>query len=143
MIHDVETALAKGEWASAEREARRLAESDPNDSDALALLAWSAARGGEAPDDTLRMSLISLDRAVHIDRTCERALYLRGCLAKKLGKVDAAFRDFARVVHLNPNNVHAVREVRLIEMRARKGSGEHPLGGVNAMVDRLKGKKDP
>lgn len=142
VIHDIDGALAKGEWALAEKEARRLAESDPNDSDALALLAWSAARGGDAPDDTLRMSLVSLDRAVHLDRTCERALYLRGCLAKKLGKIDAAFRDFARVVHLNPQNVDALREVRLFEMRARKGSGEHPLGGVSGIVDRLKGRKD-
>lgn len=142
VIHDIDTALAEGEWAVAERESRRLAESDPNDGDALALLAWSAARGGDAPDDALRMALVSLDRAVHIDRTCERALYLRGCLAKRLGKIDAAFRDFVRVVHLNPNNVDAVREVRLIEMRQRKGSGEHPLGGVSALVDRLTGKKD-
>jgi hypothetical protein len=142
IIHDIELALGRGEWAAAEREARRLAESDPNDGDALALLAWTSARGGDAPDDTLRMSLMSLDRAVHIDRTCERALYLRGCLAKRLGKVDAAFRDFARVVHLNPNNVDALREVRLIEMRQRKGSGEHPLGGVSALVDRFTGKKD-
>lgn len=142
VLRDIETALANGEWAEAERESRRLAESDPNDGDALSLLAWSAARGGDAPDDALRMALLSLDRAVHIDRTCERALYLRGCLAKRLGKIDAAFRDFARVVHLNPNNVDALREVRLIEMRQRKGSGEHPLGGVGALVDRLKGIKD-
>lgn len=75
---------------------------------------------------------------MNLDRTCERALYLRGCIAKKLGKLAAAFRDFARVVHLNPRHVDATREVRLFEMRARKGSGEHPLGGV---MDRLKGRK--
>jgi hypothetical protein len=142
VLREIDSALAKGEWAEAERESRKLAESDPADSEALALLAWSAARGGDAPDDTLRMSLVSLDRAVHLDRACERALYLRGCLAKKLGKIEAAFRDFARVVHLNPQNVDALREVRLFEMRARRGSGEHPLGGVGALVDRLKGRKD-
>jgi curved DNA-binding protein CbpA len=140
IIRAIDDALSKGEWSEAERESRRLAESDPNDAEALALLAWAAARGGDAPDDTLRMSLVSLDRAVHLDRSSERSLFLRGCLAKKLGKVDAAFRDFARVVHLNPHNVDAAREVRLFEMRSRKGSGEHPLGGV---FDLLKGgKKD-
>lgn len=142
VLHDIDVALAAGEWANAERESRRLAETDPNDSEALALLAWAAARGGDAPDDALRSSLVALDRAVHLDRTCERALYLRGCLAKKLGKVEAAYRDFARVVHLNPHNVDAVREVRLFEMRARKGSGEHPLGGAGGVIDRLKGNKD-
>jgi hypothetical protein len=139
VVRFVEDAIAKGAWADAERESRRLAEADPNDVEALALRAWSAAHGGDAPEETLRTSLAALDRAVNLDRTSERALYLRGCVAKKLGKLDAAFRDFARVVHLNPNNVDAAREVRLFEMRARKGSGEHALGGV---LDRLKVKKE-
>ena len=101
---------------------------------------WSAALGGEADDDVVRISLSALDRAVNVDRTCERALFYRGCLAKKLGKHEAAFRDFTRVVHLNPRHMEATREVRLFEMRARRGSGEHTLGHL---LDKVTGKKQP
>jgi hypothetical protein len=139
VVREIDAALARSAWDEVEKLSRTLAEADANDSEALALLAWSAARGGNAPEESLRTSLAALDRAVNLDRTCERALYLRGCVAKKLGKHDAAFRDFARVIHLNPRHIEATREVRLFEMRARSGSGEHPLGAV---LDRLKGRKD-
>jgi len=122
-IWDIEDALTQRDFAAAESLSRKLAEADPNDADALALLAWSAARGGEVPEDQIKISLIALDRAVNADRTSERALFYRGCLAKKLGKAETAYRDFARIVHLNPKNVEAMREVRLYEMRARRGSG--------------------
>lgn len=137
-VREIDQALAKKDFVVAESVSRRLAEADAEDAEALALLAWAAAHAGDAPEDALRSSLHALDHAVNVDRTCERALYYRGLVAKKLGKLDAAFRDFARVAHLNPKHIDAVREVRLFEMRARKGSGEHALGH---MLDKVKGQK--
>lgn len=59
VVREIEDLLAKGEWTMAETASRRLVESDPNDSDALAFYAWSSARGGEAPEDALRSSLVA------------------------------------------------------------------------------------
>ena len=41
-------------------------------------------------------------------------------------------------MHLNPKHVDAQREVRIFEMRARKGSGEHAL---DALISKVKKKK--
>ena len=142
VVREIDQALARHDFVTAEALAGTLTErgdrNPEHQAEALALVAWSAARAGEAAEDALRTALSSLDRAVNTDRTCERALYYRGVVAKKLGKVDAAFRDFARVVHLNPKHIDATREVRLYEMRARKGSGEHALGHL---LDKVKGHK--
>lgn len=141
VLREIDQALAKGDFTKAEAASRKLAEADRDDAEALALVAWAAARAGEAADEeALRTSLAALDRAVNADHTCQRALYYRGVVAKRLGKLDAAFRDFARVVHLNPKHIDAAREVRILEMRARKGSGEHALG---QLLDKVKGHKKP
>lgn len=138
VVREIDQALAKRDFDKAEAASRRLAEREglppEQEAEALALLAWSAARAADAPEDSLRSALSALDRAVNVDRTCERALFYRGVVAKKLGKHEAAFRDFSRVAHLNPKNIDAIREVRLFEMRARKGSGEHALGHLRGKV---------
>jgi hypothetical protein len=137
VIRDIDQALSKREFHLAEDASRHLAESDPDDAEALALAAWATTFGGEASEETLRAALPALERAVARDCNCERALYYRGILHKRLGSSVAAFRDFARVVHLNPKHVDAQREVRIFEMRARKGSGEHALG---ALISKAKKK---
>lgn len=134
VVGDIELALQRRNFAFAEDEARKLSELDSEDAEAQALLAWAMARAGEAPEDVLRAAIIALDKAITNDRYCERAFYYRGMVSKKLGNVIAAFRDFSRTVQLNPKHVDAEREVRLMEMRARRGSGEHALGDLLARV---------
>jgi tetratricopeptide (TPR) repeat protein len=137
VMRDIDSALAKREFAFAEQEAKRLAESDADDGEAQAIAAWAAAQAGDASEDTLRASIAKLDRAAAADRLCERTYYYRGMIAKRLGNVPNAMRDFARAVQLNPKHVDAQRELRVIEMRARK-SGELKLGDV---LSKLTGKK--
>lgn len=137
MIREIDQALAKREFHTAEVTSRQLATGDPDDSEAQSLVAWATTLAGEASEDTLRAALPVLDRAVNRDRHCERAHYYRGMVHKRLGNNAAAFRDFTRVVSLNPKHVDAQREIRIYEMRARKGSGEHPL---DALISKAKKK---
>jgi curved DNA-binding protein CbpA len=137
MIREIDQALAKREFYAAEATSRQLASADPDDSEAQALVAWATTLAGEASEDTLRAALPMLDNAVNRDRQCERAHYYRGMVHKRLGSNAAAFRDFTRVVSLNPKHVDAQREIRIYEMRARKGSGEHP---VDALISKVKKK---
>jgi curved DNA-binding protein CbpA len=135
VLREIEAALVKREFHLAEASARRLVEADEDDADALALVAWATALAGEASEDTLRAALPQLDRAVSRDRDCERALYYRALLHKRLGDNVRAFRDFVRVVQLNPKHTDAQREIRIYEMRARKGSGEH---AISALINKKK-----
>ena len=128
VIREIDQALGKREFEIAEALARSLSDADADDAEAHALVAWAMASGGEATEELLRKALPLLDNAVHREADCERALFYRGVLNKRLGSSVAAYRDFNRVVQVNPKHVDAQRELRIFEMRARKGSGEHALG---------------
>ena len=127
VIRNIEQELAKRDFLSAEQTARHLVDHDPDDTEAQALVAWAATSAGEAAEETLRALLPELDRVVKQDTYCERAYFYRGVFHKRLGNGAAAFRDFTHAVRLNPKHVDAQREIRIFEMRARKGSGEHAL----------------
>jgi curved DNA-binding protein CbpA len=127
VLREIDGHLAKNDFASAEIEAKKLQDEDADDVEAIAVVAWCQAHGGDAPEETLRASLAMLDRSVYGDRYCERAYYYRGVLHRRTGNDAAAFRDFSRVVQISPKHVDAQRELRLHEMRSRKSSGEHIL----------------
>lgn len=138
VIRDIETSIGKREFLIAEQNARHLVEMDRDDADAMALVAWALVQAGEAPEEVLRSTLPQLDKAVHTDTYCERAHFYRGILHKRLGNSAAAFRDFNRVVQISPKHVDAQREIRIMEMRARKGSGEHSLEALKQVTKKKK-----
>lgn len=137
VIREIDQALAKREFEFVEAAARQLASENADDAEAQALVAWAMTHAGEGSEETLRNAAPLLDRAVKADRDCERSHYYRGIVQKRLGNSSGAFRDFARVVQLNPKHVDAQRELRIFEMRARKGSGEHAL---DALISKVKKK---
>jgi curved DNA-binding protein CbpA len=137
VVREIDVALSKREFRMAEEASQQLVNDNADDAEAMAIAAWATTFAGEASEETLRAALPALDRAVARDRDCERALFYRGILHKRLGSRAAAFRDFARVVNLNPRHVDAQREIRIFEMRARKGSGEHAL---DALISKTKKK---
>jgi len=129
-IREIEHALSRHEFQVAEELSRQLSDSDGDDGEAMALAAWASTLAGDAPEATLRTALLALDRAVQHDRHCALAYYYRGMLYKRLQNNVAAFRDLSRAAQLDPKNIEALREVRVYEMRARKGSGEHALDAL-------------
>lgn len=117
---------------------QELIDIDAEDIEALAIQAWASVHGGDAAENELRSALAKLDKIVNMDRTDDQAVYHRALVHKRLGNTPAALRDFARAVQLNPKHVEAEREVRIMAMRARKGSGERKL--VGPLLEKL-GKK--
>jgi curved DNA-binding protein CbpA len=137
VLRDIEQALTKRDFYLAESTAQKLASADADDAEAQAYVAWASTQAGEAPEETLRAAVLLLDRAVNRDCDCEVALFYRGLLHKRLGGSAQAFRDFVRVSQINPKHVDAQREIRIFEMRARKGgSGEHLLSSTIAKAKR-------
>ncbi len=67
-----------------------------------------------------------LDRAVSLNKKSEQAHYWRGMLNKRLGKNEAALKDFKFVTELYPRNIDAAREVRLYQMRGGPRNSARP-----------------
>jgi tetratricopeptide (TPR) repeat protein len=115
--------LAREDLERAERLARRAHRANPSDSQALAILAWiEALKPQNQDEEQTRARILMLDRAILGNATNEEALYWRAQLYKRIDKPEAAMRDLARIVALNPKNMEAERELRIFEMRVRRGS---------------------
>jgi hypothetical protein len=116
----IDTALSKKDWTFATDEAKKLVARDAGDSEAHAVIAWIGTSAGEGPDQAVRAALPILDRTINGDMQCVRALFYRAMIHKRLGNVANAYRDFARIVAIDPKHVEATREVRIHEMRLKK-----------------------
>lgn len=139
VARELAPALGRRDFERAVLLCEELISMDAEDTEALAVHAWASIQGGEdATDEMVRAALAKIDKAVNLDRTSGPAIYYRGLAHKRLGNIPAAFRDFARALQLNPKHVEAEREVRILAMRARKGSGERRL--VAPLLEKL-GKK--
>jgi hypothetical protein len=139
IVEQIRHAFAIEQYPLAIQLCDELMKDAPNDAEANALHAWASVRAGDAHETDLRVALTKLDRAVSLDRTCPEAVFHRGLLYKRLANVPAAFRDFARAMHLDPKHVGAEREVRIYAMRVRKGSSEH--NAVAPILEKLSDKK--
>jgi len=135
--------LMRSDLVAAELLARRAAEGDPEDPAHRTLLVWIKAqrRGAPPPLEEGRTSpfyddlIVELDAVLQKEPSYERALYYRGELLKRSGRADRALRDFTKAAELNPQNIDAMREVRLHDMRTRgkkggSGSGDDRGGGL-------------
>ncbi len=116
-----EVLLKKNDAVQAEVHLRRAVQVAPNNVEYQVLLVWLQAK----PDSTigrLRELVTDLDRLLARDPQSERAYVYRGRLRKRLDLTKEAMADFARAAELNPNNVDAVREVRIYRMRQEKAA---------------------
>lgn len=124
-LRDADAALARGDLHAAQAIARGLASAGAEGPGARAILAWCSAGAGTSSDlPAMEQALGALEKVLTGDPDCVRALWFHGQLLKRLGRVDAALRDFKRAVRLDPRHVDAQREVRLHELRRRTGSTE-------------------
>ncbi|WP_437962913.1 DnaJ domain-containing protein (plasmid) [Sorangium sp. So ce119] len=133
-----EVLLKKNDLVGAEIRARRALNEDPEQPEYMTLLAWiQAQRRGEPPalaegatsahyDDLIQ----TLDAVLQKEPRYERALFYRGMLLKRSGRVDKAIRDFRLAAEINPRNLDAIREVRVQEMRSRTTNDPTPAGGL-------------
>jgi tetratricopeptide (TPR) repeat protein len=123
-----EVCFRRNDYVQAEAFCRKAIDADPTQPDYLALLAWLTALKPENQSvDKMRDALQMLDRAIGMSAKCDKAYFWRAQLYKRMGKPDAALRDFRRVIELNPRNIDAARELRLHWMRGgRPSSSDRP-----------------
>jgi curved DNA-binding protein CbpA len=123
-----EVCFRRNDYVQAEAFCRKAIEADATQPDYLALLGWLTALKPENQSvDRMRDALQMLDRAIGMSAKCDKAYFWRAQLYKRMGKPDAALRDFRRVIELNPRNIDAARELRLHWMRGgRPSSTDRP-----------------
>jgi hypothetical protein len=141
---DVDTALARGDLKVAETHARVLVNGGAEGPTARAVLVWCGIGAGTLTDpEGLELAHAMLDRLLTGDPECTRALFYRGQIAKRLGRGDAAARDFRKVVRLDPTNLDAQREVRLHPVRrpSSEVSEEKPKVEPSGLSDRPAGPR--
>jgi tetratricopeptide (TPR) repeat protein len=118
-----EVCFKRNDLAQAETWCRKAVAADPTQAGYHALLAWLIAVKPESQSPEKTAECIKmLDRAIKLNEKSEHARYWRGMLYKRLGRNDAALKDFRLVVEVNPRNIDAAREVRLHQMRGGNAS---------------------
>ncbi len=111
--------LKKNDATQAEVHLRRAVQLAPMNVEYQVLLVWLQAKPDSAAA-RLRELVADLDRLVDRDPKSERAYFYRAQIKKRLALTKEAFADFSQAATLNPNNVDAVREVRIYKMRQEK-----------------------
>lgn len=119
-VQKAEICLKRKEYTEAERLARCALQVNPEDPDALVVLAnVLLERQTDGPFDE---ALALLTRAVNLAPQHDRAHTLLGRVYQRMGDPSKALDHFKLAVEANPKNIDAAREVRLAEIRARNSS---------------------
>ncbi len=110
-----------------------------------ALEATNVREGQEGQDDKLRDILRRLDAVIAVDPSCRRGRYYRAGIRKRVGDMAGAIADLREAVANDPDDVDALRELKICERReryaAKSGSGGHALTPKPAsLLDKLLGK---
>jgi tetratricopeptide (TPR) repeat protein len=112
--------IERKSYAEAEQQARKARDADPSDPEILALHAWLRMHTGDLSIPALSAQVMSaLDRAVMKAPESVSVRTYRAQVLKRLGRDEEAFRDFRFIARRAPDQLDAVREVRLHLMRVR------------------------
>jgi tetratricopeptide (TPR) repeat protein len=112
--------IERKQYAAAEPLAREACDADPGNPELMALHAWLRMLTGDLSTPALAAQIVAaLDRAVMKAPESVPVRSYRGQVLKRLGRDEEAFRDFRFVARRAPEQLDAVREVRLHLMRAR------------------------
>jgi tetratricopeptide (TPR) repeat protein len=129
-----EVYFKKGNLDGAEREARLATESDPEQAEYGAFLAWIESH---KPGRTEFDSLVKLlNEAVRREPNNERIRWYRGQMYKRVGQDSRAANDFRQILELNPRHTEAAREIRLYEMRRTSSRPPTPSKGIGKWFKR-------
>jgi tetratricopeptide (TPR) repeat protein len=112
--------IAKKQFADAERLAHAACKVDPSNAESLALHAWLRMQLGEHALPAGAVQIVAmLDRAVMKAPSSVPVRFYRAQVLKRLGRDEDAYKDFRFVARRAPEELDAVREVRLHLMRTR------------------------
>lgn len=134
----------KRQWDDALELLKRILGVIKDEPDYHAMHAWILQQKFPGHDAPLPKMLESVDAALALHPQHERANMLKAQILRKMNKPLDALEYFKKVAEMNPNNIEAVREVRVATMRgttARKKRQEQESKPVTGLLGKLFGKK--
>lgn len=135
--------LKKRDLTNAEAYAQRAFNEDPDQSDYAALYVNLLAMKRTSPEEPVDDLVKILDAALAKHGESEKAYYARGMLLKRMGRIEGAMADFRAAAQRNPQNLDALRELRLYEMRRPKHAPRKtPSKGPSKPPSKPPSKKD-
>lgn len=110
-----------------------------------AMHAWLLMQKFPGKDAPLQKMLESAEAAIALHPQHEKANMLKAQILRKMNKPLDALEHFKKVAEMNPNNIEAVREVRVATMRGAtaraKKRAEQESGPVSGLLGKLFKKK--
>lgn len=138
--HRAEIALKRKDYAEAERMLRNVLESNPDDIAVNALLCQCLLETNPMPH--LEDIVARLAKILRTTDSNDQAHFLMGMVCK-VKNDKRAYGFFKKALEINPNNLDAQREVRIIEMRYnnRKAAQANPLTKITNALSGFFGNK--
>lgn len=122
----VDVLVKKERWAEARPLIEGILQTVDDDANYHAARGWIVFNLYPADPACRPTILDSLERSLELNPDLERAHHYLGCILKQSGEREAALHHFARASELNPRNIEAAREVRLMRMRRDKATSGPP-----------------
>ncbi|MFO0629400.1 MAG: DnaJ domain-containing protein [Polyangiales bacterium] len=135
--HRAELMVKRRDWVEAEKILRRVVAVSPDDISANLMLAQCLLQ--IAPQQHFKDIVVMLRKVIDTTENNDKAHYLMG-MALKTNNDKRAMGLFKMALEMNPNNVEALREVRLFEMRKEKKREEanSVSNQINSLFDRFR-----
>jgi tetratricopeptide (TPR) repeat protein len=138
-LSQAEMHLVLGDLDPASAFARRALAIEPGMPDARALLAYlDALASGPGQERQLRDSLSTIDAALREKATCRRGHYYRAEVRKRLEDHEGAIQDLREAVLGDPNDLEALRELRVYEQQLKNDAVHARPGGLRGLLRRTK-----
>jgi tetratricopeptide (TPR) repeat protein len=118
-----EAALKARDYESALAHFGRALQLYPDDGDHHAHYGWSLYLCHPSDPSMVGEALEHVRRGIKLASNREKPYLFMGRLYKAIGRADVAEKMFTRAVHIAPECLEALRELRLIHMRREKSKG--------------------
>ena len=118
-----EAALTARDYEAALAHFGRALQLYPDDGDHHAHYGWSLYLCHPSDPSMVGEALEHVRRGIKLAGNREKPYLFMGRLYKAIGRADVAEKMFTRAVHIAPECVEALRELRLIHMRREKSKG--------------------
>ena len=127
-----EILLKQGKVEEAKEYFERAHELNPDEPEYTAYLGWVLFRIGKRKGDEAlaKKGRSMLESVVAKSEGSEKAHFFLGQVLKVENELKGAIRHFEKVVQINPDNLDAVRELRILRMRLEKEDTRKEKGGI-------------
>ncbi len=125
MVH-----LKKNNFADAHQELGKAVKLCQEEPEYLCYFAIAKFKAGKGKPGTLNQAKELIQKAIRLNANLDKAHLFHGYMLKAEGRLPEAAKRFERAIQCNPDCTEALRELRLINMRAPNDKGPSVLGKI-------------